>query len=385
MASLAAISNVQDLRSAARRRLPRAVFDFIDGAAGDEWTARRNVAAFGDWGFLPRVGRDVSRTDLATTLLGRPAAMPLALAPIGFAGIAWPQGEILAARSAARAGLPFCLSTNSVAGLEDVARAAPDATLWFQLYFLKDRDWMRGLVRRARDAGYAALCLTLDLPVAGRRERDLRNGFTVPVRPTLANAADLALHLPWLLRSLRHPVGFGNFRGNPHAAGFASIARHVASLFDATAGWQDVEDIRALWDGPLVLKGILHPDDAERAVALGADAISVSNHGGRQLDGVPAALDALGEIAGRVGGRTELLLDGGVRRGTDVLKARALGATAVLLGRAYVWGLAAAGEAGVDKVAALFRDEMETALMLLGETAVGELGPDHVMPLRRAA
>lgn len=380
MDPLRGVAGVADLRRLAQGQLPLPLFDFIDGAAEDETTLDANRADFDAWRFRPRMLRDVSAVRLEAMLAGQRTALPLALAPIGLAGLAWPNGEILAARAAARAGIPFCLSTNSVARLEEIPRAAPEGENWFQLYFLKDRDWMNGLVDRARDAGYRALVVTVDLPLTGKRERDLRNAFTVPPRPTLSSALAFAQRLPWLWRSLRAPAGFGNFEGAGGGTGLISVAQHVATLFDPAAGWDDVEALREAWTGPLILKGILHPEDAERAVALGADAISVSNHGGRQLDGTVSAIRALPDIAAAVGGRCDILLDSGVRRGTDILKALALGASGVMIGRAYVWGLAAAGEPGVDKAIALLRAELETAMMLLGETELGDLGPDMLIP-----
>jgi isopentenyl diphosphate isomerase/L-lactate dehydrogenase-like FMN-dependent dehydrogenase len=373
------IASIADLRTRARRRLPRAVFDFVDGAAGDEETAKANRAAFSSYGFAaPRVGIDVSDCKLNTTILGRPSQLPFGLAPIGFAGLTHPRGEILAARAAAKAGIPFCLSTNSVASIEEVVEAVPGGNNWFQLYFIKDRDWMYKLVARARAAGYSTLCLTLDLAVAGRRDRDVRNAFTVPLRPTFASAMDLAMHLPWVLRIARSPVKFGNFEGNPHSAGFASLAEHVNSLFDPASTWDDVARIREMWDGKLLLKGLIHPDDAARAVSLGTDAISVSNHGGRQLDGAPAAADALVAIRAEVGSAIEVLLDSGIRRGADIIKAQALGASAVLVGRAFVYGLAAAGEAGVDKAIRLLAEEIENNLALIGVPDITELGAEHI-------
>ncbi|MEC7763017.1 MAG: alpha-hydroxy acid oxidase [Pseudomonadota bacterium] len=383
MPDLSTVSNVDDLRSRARRALPRALFDFVDGAAGDETTARHNRADFDRYGFRPRVGRNVSTIDLTATMAGRPAALPMALSPIGFAGLCWPEGEVLAARAAARTGIPACLSTNSIASIEDVARAVPEGENWFQLYFLKDRDWMMGLLRRAKDAGYRALVLTLDLPVAGRRERDVRNAFTVPIRPRLATIADTALRLPFLVRSTRTRFRFGNFEGNPHADGFVSIGKHVSSLFDPSATWEDVARVREAWDGPMIVKGLLQPDDVEAARRIGVQGISVSNHGGRQLDGSLSAVAALPDMVAAAGSDMEVLLDSGVRRGTDILKAHALGASGVLIGRAWAYGLAAAGEAGVDKTIELLRDEMTNGMMLLGERELAALGPSHLTDMTR--
>ncbi|HEV7368234.1 alpha-hydroxy acid oxidase, partial [Arenibaculum sp.] len=373
---------VADLRRLARRRLPRAVFDFIDGGAGDERTLRANEEAFADWRLLPRVAVDVSRRTAGTGILGHASRLPLVLAPTGLAGLFHPDGEAAAARAAAAAGVPFCLSTNSVASIEEVAAAAGRTERWFQLYFLKDRDWMASLVNRARAADYRVLCVTLDLPITGRRERDQRNGFTMPLRPTPRNLLDLALRPRWLLGALRSPVRFGNFEGLA-PSGITSVASHVATLFDPSATWDDVARLRDAWPGPVVVKGILHPDDAVRAVTLGADAVIVSNHGGRQLDQVPASLEALPAVVGALAGRAEVILDGGVRRGTDVLTALALGASACMIGRAFLWGLSAGGQAGVARTLRILADEIDTAMALLGVDTVAALGRDHLRPAGR--
>jgi len=291
------------------------------------------------------------------------------LAPTGLAGFFWPGGEQGAAREAA-AGIPFCLSTNSVASIEEVARDVPGGERWFQLYFLKDQALMHGMVDRARDHGYRVLCLTLDLALQGRRERDIRNGFTVPLTPGPRMVVDVAVRPAWLLDFLRHGVRFGNFEGHAPTGDFSSIAAHVANLCDAGADWRAVERIAARWDGPVVVKGVLNPDDARRAVDLGAEAVIVSNHGGRQLDHVPSAVGALPGVVEAVAkagaGRAQVLLDGGVRRGTDVVKAKALGADACMIWRAFLWGLAAAGEQGVRRAISVFAEELDIALALLG-------------------
>jgi isopentenyl diphosphate isomerase/L-lactate dehydrogenase-like FMN-dependent dehydrogenase len=303
--------SIAALRRTAARRLPKAVFDFIDGAAGDEITLRDNEAAFREWLLLPRVAVDVSRRTLQTSIVGSQSALPLLLSPIGLAGFFWPGGEIAAARAAASAGIPFCLSTNSVASIEEVAAAVPDSERWFQLYFLKDRDWMNKLMGRSRAAGYRVLCMTVDLPLQGRRERDIRNAFTVPLRPRLASAWDLLRRPRWLMGVLRAPPRFGNFQASGSSS-FTSVAEHVGSLFDPTVSWTDIARLRERWAGPVVIKGILHPDDARRAVEIGADAVMVSNHGGRQLDRVPAAITALPDIVAGVDSQVQGILEGGV-------------------------------------------------------------------------
>jgi isopentenyl diphosphate isomerase/L-lactate dehydrogenase-like FMN-dependent dehydrogenase len=371
-------ASIADLRSLAERRLPRALFDFVDGAAGAERTLRDNERAFSALRLAPRYGVDVSSRASATDLLGFRASMPLAFAPVGFAGLLWPHGEAAAARVAAEAGLPFCLSTNSNASLEDVARAAGDGERWFQLYFLRDREWMNGLVERARRAGYRGLCVTVDLPIAGRRARDIRNGFSVPIRMSLSNAMHLASKPAWLIGAAGRKVRIGNFEGSANVSGFASIAEHVAGLFDASATWDDVARLRERWRGPFLVKGVLHPDDARRALALGADAIVVSNHGARQLEDAPASLDVLPSVREAVGDRAPILVDGGVRRGVEIVKALALGASGCLIGRAYAYGLAAGGAAGVAKALSILMAEFDTALALLGVKSPDEIGPRHL-------
>ena len=368
---------IDDLRAAARRRLPRLVFDFIDGGARDESTLRANRRAFDAWHLMPRVGVDVGRRQPATSLLGRPAALPLVLAPTGLAGLFRPQGELLACRAATAAGIPFCLSTNSVASLEAVAEDAPDSDRWFQLYPLRDRDLMADMLRRAKSHGYRTLCFTVDLPIQGCRERDVRNGFTLPLRPSLGTAWDVMRRPAWLWGLARSPVSFGNFPARP-GGGVTTIGQHVASLFDPSADWALIARLRQGWDGPFVIKGVLHPEDARAAVRAGADAVIVSNHGGRQLDTVPGACAALPGVAAAIRGEAEILLDGGVRRGTDILKALALGARACMIGRAFLWGLAAGGEAGVRRAIEILAAELDEAMTLAGVRDLAEITPDLV-------
>ncbi|MDF2621655.1 MAG: alpha-hydroxy-acid oxidizing protein [Xanthobacteraceae bacterium] len=365
--------SIADLRKQARRRLPRAIFEFIDGGAGGETTLAENCSDFGRWRLVPRVGVDVGRRDLSAMIVGVPAALPLLLAPTGLAGLYSPQGEAKAARAAAAAGIPFCLSTNSVASLEEVAAQAPGGDKWFQLYMLKDRPLMWALLDRARGAGYRVLCLTLDLAVQGRRERDMRNAFTVPLRPRLRTVLEVAARPAWLAGFLRAPVRFGNFEQHAGVSGFMNIAQHVASLFDPTADWTAIREVVERWGGPFVVKGVLSPDDALRAVELGARAVIVSNHGGRQLDQSVSAVAALPAVVAAVGSRAQIILDGGVRRGVDLIKARALGADACMIGRPFLWGLSAGGEDGVARALAIFRDELDNGLALVGAPIYAEL------------
>ncbi|MBV8589577.1 MAG: alpha-hydroxy-acid oxidizing protein, partial [Acetobacteraceae bacterium] len=274
MSQLSRTFSIEDLRRQARRRLPRLVFDFIDGGAGDESTLRENSRAFENWVLIPRVGVDVSERDLSVNILGRPSTLPLILAPTGLAGFFWPNGEVHALRAASEAGIPFCLSTNSIASMEGVAAALPDSERWFQLYMLKDKGMLDSMLDRAHAAGYCVLCLTIDLPIQGRRERDLRNGFTLPLRPRVKSVWDVARRPQWLYGLARNPVSFGNFGGL--GGGATSIAQHVATLFDPAATWDDFARVRERWKGQFVIKGVLHPDDARRAAALGTAAVIVS-------------------------------------------------------------------------------------------------------------
>lgn len=377
--------NIEEMRKQARRRLPRAVFDFIEGGAEDEVTLRRNRSAFERLTFRPRVLVDVSHVDPSTTVLGQRLDTPLILAPTGLCGMAAPRGEVMAARAAVRAGSVFTLSTMSAVSLEDVARLAPGPH-WFQLYVHRDRGLTRSLVERARAAGYHALVLTVDVPVVGRRERDIRNG-ALPPRITWHNALDSARKFGWLWRLAREPwIDFANFKdesGSTRRRIFAQGA-YVANQLDPAVVWDDLDWLRSLWPGPLAVKGIMSAEDARRALDYGVDAVIVSNHGGRQLDGLPAAVEVLPEVAEAVGHRADVILDGGVRRGTDVVKAVALGARACMIGRPYLYGLAAAGEVGVRHVLAMLSAEIERALALLGCPVLAGLDGSFVRTAREA-
>ena len=369
--SLERCHTVDDLRAAARRRLPRAAFDYLDGGAEDEVTLRRNRAAFDDWDLVPQVLRDVGSVDLRTEVLGVPSALPIVLGPTGFTRMMHPEGERAVAAAAERFGIPYVAATLGTTSLEDI-RAASDAPLWFQLYVWRDRGLCKELVARAREAGYSALVLTVDTPVPGARERDLRNGLTIPPALDLRTLLDGARHPRWwwgLLGS--EPLTFANVR---HVADEpTAVMEFVGSQFDPAVSWDDLGWLADAWGGPVVLKGVLSPQDARRAVEHGIAALVVSNHGGRQLDHAPATLAALERVAQEVGGELELLLDSGVRRGTDVVKALALGASAVLLGRPYLYGLAAGGRAGVERALEICTAELLRAMQLLGRTSVAEL------------
>ena len=377
---LARSHSIADLRRLAKRRLPRAVFDYADGAAEDEVTARRNEAAFEDYEFLPRVLRDVSSVDLSTTVLGTPVSMPVMLAPTGMTRLFHHDGETAAARAAHRAGVVYTLSSLSTVSIEDLA-AASDGPRWFQIYVWKDRGLVREFFDRCRAAGYDALMLTVDMPVLGQRERDLRNGMTIPPSLTLGSALDAALHPSWWWNFLTKPrIGFANVAGKGDAGrgDLTALWTYINTQFDPSVTWRDLEWMIGEWNGSFAVKGVLDPEDAARAASLGARGIVVSNHGGRQLDHSPASLDALPAVVEAVAGRAEVILDGGVRRGTDVAKALALGARACAIGRAYLYGIGAGGEQGVDRALELLRAELRRALALLGCASVGTLGAEHV-------
>lgn len=360
------ITSIADLRALARRRVPRAFFDYVDGGSYDELTLARNRADFDALQLRQRVLRDVSKQDLAATLLGHEAALPLALAPAGMGGFIRGDGEILAARAAAAFGVPFTLSTVSVCSIEDV-RAATRAPFWFQLYVLKDRGYTDELIDRAAAAGCPALMLTVDIPVGALRRRDPKNGLTVPPRLTLRNALDVLGKPGWawsLLRAKRRE--FGNLAAAVARARGVHFSQWVQSQVDSSLTWDDLARVRARWKGRLIVKGILDADDARQAVALGADAVVVSNHGGRQLDGGASTISALPAVVQAVGGSAEVMLDSGIRSGQDILKARALGANAVLAGRAWLYGLGAMGEAGVMLALDILRRELAVTLALTG-------------------
>lgn len=376
---------MDDLRELARRRLPRGVFDFFDGGAEDESTLHDNRQAFDRVRLLPRVLVDVSAVSLATTIVGGPASAPMVIAPTGAIGAGWPQADLAIARAAAKMGIPYTLSTTATSSIEAIAEGA-GGRLWFQLYVLRDRDFTRRLMERARDAGYEALVVTLDLATGGKRERDLRNGFTVPLRPGLRLAADFAAHPMWLWQMLRRGTPrFENLNGlGGMASSGASIATKVGQNLDAGFDWAALQRLRDAWPRKLIVKGVLRGDDAARLADLGVDAIWVSNHGGRQLDGAIAALDALPGVVSAVRQRVPVILDSGVRRGSDVLKAVALGAQAVALGRATLYGASVAGEAGAARALEILSDELRRSMQLCGVARVADLRPDFLSQSVRA-
>jgi isopentenyl diphosphate isomerase/L-lactate dehydrogenase-like FMN-dependent dehydrogenase len=374
--------SIADLRRMAEHRLPRAIFDFFDGGAEDELTLRDNRAAFERVRLAPRVLVDVTQPDLSCEILGGASRQPFVIAPTGGIGIAWPGADVAIARTASALGIPYTLSTNATASIEEIAREAP-GRLWFQLYVLRDRAFVEKLVARAEAAGYEALVPTVDLAVGGKRERDFRNGFSIPPRMTARHVLAGALRPAWAWRILLNGglPDFVNVRGygGSRERGLA-LASSVGRDIDPGFDWDDLARLRERWKGKLVVKGVSRADDAERLVKIGADGVWVSNHGGRQLDGAIASLDAMAGIARAAGKRIAVIMDGGVRRGSDALKARALGAQAVAIGRAALYGVAAAGEEGARQALAILTSELVRAMQLCGTRSVAEITPDLVAP-----
>ena len=378
--ALSRAANVGDLRRIARRRLPRGVFDYVDGAAEDELTMARNAAAFRDLEFRPRVLRNVAEIDTSTTLLGKPLAFPLVLAPTGFTRMVEPQGELAVARSAARADLPYTLSTMGTRSIEEVA-AVSDGSKWFQVYVWRDRGLVKDMIQRAAAAGYEAIMVTVDTAVLGNRERDVRRGFSLPPKIGLDTIIDGLLHFGWTWSFLRaEPIAFANVIGESVEGGSdpVSLADFVNTQFDASLSWDDIAWFRSVWNGPIVLKGVQTVEDARLAADAGVQAVVLSNHGGRQLDGAPPPLELVAPVVEAVGDRIEVLCDGGVRRGSDIVKAVALGARACLIGRAYLYALGAGGERGVDHLLTQLRDGFRRTMALTGTTGVADLTPDLV-------
>jgi len=373
-------ASVADLRAITRRRLPRGCFDFIDGAAEDELSLRRNIAAFQRAEFRPRVLRDVANVDPSTSLLGRDLPLPLVIAPIGFTRVASPGGELDIARAAARHGLPFTLSTLATRSIEEVA-ACSNGPKWLQVYVWRDRGLVKDMLARADQAGYEAIVITVDTAVLGRRERDTRNGFTMPPQLSLGTLLDGALHPGWTWDFLRaDPITFANVAGSaaPDVKQAVQLADYINTQFDPALSWQDLNWFRAAWNKPIVLKGIQTVEDALLAADAGVDAIALSNHGGRQLDGAPAILELVRPVADAVGDRTQIICDGGIRRGSDIVKAVALGARACMSGRAMLYGLGAGGERGVEHVISMLDAGVRRTMALTGQRRVTELDPELI-------
>jgi L-lactate dehydrogenase (cytochrome) len=370
---------IEDLRQAARRRVPRQFFDYAEGGSYAEQTLRANRADLEAIKLRQRILVDVSHRDTTTTILGEPASLPLVLAPIGLCGMQHGDGEILACRAAQAAGIPFTLSTMSVCSIEDVV-ASVDKPFWFQLYVMKDRGFVRALIERAAAAKCSALVLTVDLQILGQRHRDIKNGMTVPPEIRLRNLIDIATKPQWALSVWRGKrKTFGNISG--HIKGMENVnvlSQWISGQFDPGLSWKDVEWIAGLWNGKLILKGILDVDDARMAAKSGAAALVVSNHGGRQLDGAPSTISMLPKIADAVGADIEVLFDGGVRSGQDLFRALALGARACLCGRAYIYGLGADGEPGVTRAIEIIRNELDVTMALTGVKNVNEIGRQNI-------
>ena len=371
---MTSITCIEDLRELARRRVPRAFFDYADRGSYAEETLRANREDLLRLKLRQRVLVDVSERDLSTSIIGERASLPFSLGPIGLCGMQHGDGEILSARAAQAAGIPFTLSTMSICSIEDVA-AAVDKPFWFQLYVMRDRGFVRALIERAIAAKCSALVLTLDLQVLGQRHADVKNGMTVPPEIRIKNVLDVMTKPAWALSVLRGKrKNFGNISG--HVRGMESVnslAGWIAGQFDPALSWKDVEWVRSLWPGKLILKGVLDVEDARLAAKTGAAALVVSNHGGRQLDGAPSSISALPKVADAVGSDIEVMFDGGIRSGQDVLRALALGARSCMLGRAYIYGLGAAGQAGVAKAIDIIRRELDVTMALTGTRRVADI------------
>jgi L-lactate dehydrogenase (cytochrome) len=375
------ITCIEDLRELHKRRVPKAFFDYADRGSYAEETLRANRDDMQGIKFRQRILVDVSKRDLSTTILGEPSTLPLILAPVGLLGMQYGDGEIHACRAAQAAGIPFTQSTMSICSIEDIA-AAVDKPFWFQLYVMKDRGFIKALIERAIAAKCSALVLTVDLQVNGQRHADIKNGMTVPPEWSLSKLVDFATKPAWVsgvLRGKRRTFGnlVGHLKGSDD---ITSLATWISSQFDTTLNWKDIDWVRSIWPGKLVLKGILDVEDAELAVKSGAQALVVSNHGGRQLDGAPSSIEALPEIVDTVGSQIEVLFDGGIRSGQDVMRALALGAKSCMIGRAYAHGLGAGGEAGVAKAIDLIRNELSTTMGLCGVNSIAEID-DHVLAI----
>ena len=376
--------SVAALRRIAQKRLPRPIFDFIDGGAEDEDTLRQNESAFSDWELLPKPLNGAAKRDLSTSLFGHTLSSPLLIGPTGLAGLFWPQGEVAAANAASDYGTVYCLSHGSVCTLEQLAKMH-QGLKWMQVFIYKDRGFTRELATRAQESGYDALVLTIDNQLIGKRERDIVNGFTIPPRLDLPQILAFAKKPSWWW-AMRHElanVTFGNYVQSNSPESVSALAARMGSLLDPSMSWEDVDMVRAHWKGRLILKGVLHPDEAAQAVKHGVDAIIVSNHGGRQLNGAIASARALPAVVQAVNGAIPVLLDGGIRRGSDIFKAVALGASAVLIGRPHLWGLSVAGKDGVQWVLEMLHGELDRTMGLAGASNIEEIRTGQFMKARR--
>jgi len=375
------VTTIEDLRVLMNKRVPRMFYDYVDTGSWTESTYRANEADFKPIKFRQRVAVNMENRSLRTQMIGQDVAMPVAIAPTGSTGMMHADGEILAARAAEKFGIPFTLSTMSICSIEDIA-AHTKAPFWFQLYVMRDRDFVEGLIDRAKAAGCSALMITLDLQVLGQRHRDIKNGLSTPVKPTIPNLLNLALHPRWCMGMLgTRRRNFGNIVGHvKNVDNIGSLGEWTAKQFDPRLSWADVEWIKKRWGGKLILKGIMDVEDARLAADSGADALIVSNHGGRQLDSAPSSISALPAIADAVGSRIEVWMDGGIRSGQDVLKAWALGARGTLIGRSFLYGLGALGEAGVSRALEIIARELDLSMAFCGHTDIRRVDEGILMP-----
>jgi len=374
------ITNIEDLKRIYKRRVPRMFYDYCESGSWTEQTFRENTTDFDKIRLRQRVAVDMTGRSTKTRMIGQDVAMPVALAPVGSTGMQHADGEILAAKAAEAFGVPFTLSTMSVCSIEDVAENTTKP-FWFQLYAMKDKDYTKRVIQRAKDAKCSALVVTLDLQILGQRHKDIHNGLTIPIRPTLGNIVNLATKWRWIAgmaRTKRHQ--FGNIVGHIDGiSNMSSLSVWAAESFDPKLDWEDVKNIKKMWGGPLILKGILDAEDAKMALQVGADAIVVSNHGGRQLDGALSSIRVLPSIMDAVGDKIEVHIDGGIRSGQDVLKAMALGAKGTFVGRAFIYGLGAMGQQGVTRALEVIHKELDITMALCGETQVDDLGRHNLL------
>jgi L-lactate dehydrogenase (cytochrome) len=378
---LSKVADVGDLRAMAKKRMPAGCFDYIDGAAQDEVTAAANVSGYGDYYFRPRVLRDVTSVDTTTTLFGSEVPVPLMIAPTGFDRIAHSQGELAVARAAERAGIPYSLSTMGTRSIEEIA-AVSDGRKWFQVYVWRDKPLLKEMLERAAVSGFEGIMITVDTAVLGRRERDVRRGFSLPPKVGLDTLIDGVLHPRWTLDFLRaEPIQFANVKGSAEVGDGSTpvtLAEYINSQFDPALSWNDIEWFRDNWSGLMMIKGVQTVEDAEIAADMGLDGVILSNHGGRQLDFAPPPIHLVSPVADAVGGRTTIICDGGVRRGSDIVKALAMGADACMIGRAYFYALGAAGEKGVDWVLDFLKTGVEHTMALSGIGSIKELNRDLI-------
>lgn len=381
--SLSRCFNIDDMRRLAKKRLPRALFEYIDGVAEDGMTGKANRTSFDNYQLVPRSLVDVANIDCSISVIGQKTSSPVILCPTAFTRAFHHQGEVAVAKAAKNAGLIYTLSTVSNTSIEDIADV--DGARWFQIYVYKDRSLVKDLIERCKLTNYQALCLTVDASTPGNREQDLRNGLVIPPKPSLATILDAAMHPYWCWHMLTSPsIVTANIKGNSRldSSNAKALLKYMHEQLDVSVSWDDVAWMMEQWQGPFLIKGIIHVEDAIQAADLGVHGIVVSNHGGRQLDHAPATLDVLPDIVDAVGHRCEIIIDGGFRRGTDIIKALALGAKACMIGRPYLYGLAAGGEAGVEKSLRLLNEELQRNMRLLGCTSISQLNPSCLRSLK---